>query len=188
MILYKIQGKATISKPSDCIKIDLASRIQLHELKSKVEADAAESATQKILKEMQDIKDFILPLALREPDHIKLPIMSTPMPYTPIRAEVNQRKCHKSHSPEETVTATANVDFPALDEWLSGLDKHLLRGRDNQNYARFSTYFIEEGFLRLDDITGLTGKEICDMFKAYGINLGTANRLVRWAKEDAALL
>ncbi|KAF8509016.1 hypothetical protein BU17DRAFT_70602 [Hysterangium stoloniferum] len=183
--LVKSQGKASITKPPT--SLDLTPRIQLRDLKAKLDDNSAVTETQKLLAEMRQLKDFVLPMALNQPE-IKFPKAAVPTPYTPIRVGDEGSASPKNVYKAESHKMASEVDYPTLEQWLGSLDVHSLRGRDNQNYSRFHPLFIEQGFLRLDDLADLSGKDLLDLFEQHGMNAGTANRLIRWAKEDSTIL
>ena len=75
-----------------------------------------------------------------------------------------------------------STDYPLLSNWLKGVDDHPTWGRDHQDYFQWASPLWTEGYLRLDDLQQLSQKDLhetCD-----GMNAGTAQRLLGFAKED----
>ena len=76
----------------------------------------------------------------------------------------------------------STTDYPLISDWLKGLDDHTTRGRDVQNYFQWASPLRTEGYLRLDDLRQLSQKDLRE--SCYGMNAGTARRLLGFAKED----
>jgi hypothetical protein len=75
-----------------------------------------------------------------------------------------------------------STDYPLLSDWLKCVDDHPTRGRDHQDYLQWAIPLRTEGYLQLDDFQQLSQKDLretCD-----GMNAGTAQRLLGFAKED----
>jgi hypothetical protein len=56
-----------------------------------------------------------------------------------------------------------------------------VHGRDNQKYTDFAIQLHEHGLLRVDDLTLFSPQEVVTM---GGMSIGTAARIVEWAKAD----
>ena len=78
------------------------------------------------------------------------------------------------------------IGFPPISNWLTGLDNHPTQGQDNQNYKKWIEPFLDDGLLRLDDLLGLEAEYFVRKF--VDMNMGTAHRLERYAREDIANL
>jgi len=71
-----------------------------------------------------------------------------------------------------------------ISEWLTSLDDHADRGQDNLNFRQYSMVLFNEGIIRVDDLVDLNTAERVQA--VIGSNWGTANRLLKFAKEDVA--
>ncbi|KAJ7801594.1 hypothetical protein B0H14DRAFT_2615125 [Mycena olivaceomarginata] len=72
--------------------------------------------------------------------------------------------------------------FPAITEWLEGLDSDEDRGADSLNYQQYGGTFADIGIIRLDDLLEVeTAEKLQELAK---MNWGTAKRLIKFAKED----
>ncbi|KAK0211655.1 hypothetical protein IW262DRAFT_1519311 [Armillaria fumosa] len=75
------------------------------------------------------------------------------------------------------------ADCPELDVWLPSLDMHPRHGKFNINYQQFIPIFHAHGVYDVGDITDLSSERIIGI-GGPNMTLGTANRLVKLAKEE----
>jgi hypothetical protein len=75
-----------------------------------------------------------------------------------------------------------------LKTWFVDLDLDEVRGADSLGFVQFVDPFAREGLLRLDDVSSFdSAMELRTTFPGI-LNIGTARRLLKYAKEDAAEL
>ncbi|KAJ7257020.1 hypothetical protein C8J57DRAFT_1649150 [Mycena rebaudengoi] len=72
--------------------------------------------------------------------------------------------------------------YPAIMEWLQGLDEDEDRGEDNLNYQQFAGTLNDVGIIRLDDL--LEVDTVDKLQQLTGMNWGTAKQLMKFAEED----
>jgi hypothetical protein len=84
-----------------------------------------------------------------------------------------------SNSPE--MIEEPSIKYPTVESWLQSLIDDSIRGCDNVDYSAFSQPFIKNGILRLDDLTRLTSGDLCNIMD---MNIGTATRILEWARCD----
>jgi hypothetical protein len=93
---------------------------------------------------------------------------------------------HSSPLPPKRHATDVAVDYPALDEWLEMLEGNLTRNRHGEKYAQYARNLVDTHKLfTIEDLVPLSGSELA----AVGnMEFGTASRILRYAKEDAAAL
>jgi hypothetical protein len=74
---------------------------------------------------------------------------------------------------------------PSIGNWLSSLDADTTRSRHLIFYQQYTQAFENNAILDLMDMEDLTESEITQL---TGAPLGSAKRLVKYAKEDIAKL
>ncbi|KAH7917783.1 hypothetical protein BV22DRAFT_998012, partial [Leucogyrophana mollusca] len=84
--------------------------------------------------------------------------------------------------PHKRRAETAFADtYPDIDDWLASLDEHATRGRKNANFRQYTNKLVSNGIEELGDLLELSTEKLQDL---GGMNFGTANRLLRFARED----
>lgn len=114
---------------------------------------------------------------------------STAQPSPPITSHSHHsRKTSLSVIPssDDFPDLALDVDYPLLSEWLSSLDAHPTRGRDQLAYVQWTNPLRLEGFLRLNDIHGLSCTEMQEVCE--GMKKGMAARILGFAREDVKAL
>lgn len=91
----------------------------------------------------------------------------TPAPTAPINAEPSPPQKRK---------------YPAIAEWLQGLDDDEDRGEDKLDYHQYATVLNDVGIIRLDDLLEVGSVE--KLQELTEMNWGTAKRLMKFAGED----
>ncbi|KAJ3791407.1 hypothetical protein GGU11DRAFT_761627, partial [Lentinula aff. detonsa] len=81
-------------------------------------------------------------------------------------------------------TPSKHAATPLISEWLVSLDEHAERGQDKLNFSQFAVAFWEEGIIRVDDLVDLETPE--RLQKLIMSNWGTANRLLKYARQEVA--
>ncbi|KAF9067393.1 hypothetical protein BDP27DRAFT_1422950 [Rhodocollybia butyracea] len=82
-----------------------------------------------------------------------------------------------SHQSLETISHASCIRLASVVG-----DEQKERGNDSVNYARFDGVLRDEGILRIDDLLDLRTAD--HLQRMLGCNWGTANRIMRYAKED----
>jgi hypothetical protein len=77
------------------------------------------------------------------------------------------------------------ISYPLVSDWLAGLNSDEMRNRDNIPYAAYTEKLIDNGILRLDDLTRFSPTELSTL---ACMNIGTAARIADWAKADKSSL
>ncbi|KAJ3739917.1 hypothetical protein DFH05DRAFT_1463488 [Lentinula detonsa] len=81
-------------------------------------------------------------------------------------------------------TPSKHAVTPLISEWLVSLDEDAERGQDKLNFSQFAFAFLEEGIIRVDDLVDLETPE--RLQKLIMSNWGTANRLLKYARQEVA--
>lgn len=103
-------------------------------------------------------------------------------PLPPAPPPVSPAKAAPASSPPSTPSKHAAT--PLISEWLVSLDEHTERGQDKLDFSRFAFAFLQEGIIRVDDLVDLETPERVQ--KLIMSNWGTANRLLKYTKQDVA--
>jgi hypothetical protein len=105
------------------------------------------------------------------------------LPYYPRSPPQRKRRYSEDDSSDERNTSddSATGPDPLIAEWLNGLVLDPIRGCDNINYASFTDRLTDNGILRLGDLTHFKASDLVGL---AGMNIGTAARIINWAKQD----
>ncbi|KAK6981232.1 hypothetical protein R3P38DRAFT_3234491 [Favolaschia claudopus] len=112
------------------------------------------------------------------------PVLETPQPSAqmPVAATGSSRQSALFADPPSSGTKrAASETAPSMSEWLLSLDMDSGRGRHNSNFYGCYDTFADNGILDLTDMEDLQSGDIVNML---GCVVGTANRLVKYAKAD----
>ena len=120
--------------------------------------------------------------------HVPHPF-SFPQPYVPSYGPSRKRRYNYeplsdpvvSDDAESTGPTNIVISYPLVSDWLAGLALDEIRGRDNIPYAAYTEKLADHGIVRLDDLTRFSPTELRDL---ACMNIGTAARIVDWAKAD----
>ncbi|KAK6971800.1 hypothetical protein R3P38DRAFT_2835562 [Favolaschia claudopus] len=116
------------------------------------------------------------------------PVLETPQPSAqmPVAATGSSRQSALFADPPSSGTKrAASETAPSMSEWLLSLDMDSGRGRHNSNFYGYYDTFADNGILDLTDMEDL---QLGDIVNMLGCVVGTANRLVKYAKADLSSL
>jgi len=80
-----------------------------------------------------------------------------------------------------TLSAENPSELPELNDWLEGVDRDHLRGQRGHRFSQLSAGFELDGLTSVIDLEGITVDALVDK---TGIDERTAQRLLRFARED----
>lgn len=84
-----------------------------------------------------------------------------------------------------SVKQTCPVDYPDTDVWLDSLDKDPIRGKRNLDFSQYAKLLKDNGIFDLEDLLALSTDKLQEL---SGMNLGIANWVMNFAKEDVSQL
>lgn len=74
------------------------------------------------------------------------------------------------------------IDYPDIDAWLASLDSDDVRGKKQLNFSQYIEKLHGNGILDLEDLLSLSLDQLQEF---SGMNFGTANRVMNYAKDDS---
>lgn len=79
-----------------------------------------------------------------------------------------------------------SIEYPDLKPWLEALDTNRTRNKHGEIFSQYGSTLVDTHKLyTIEDITSLTSQELAAV---AGMDFGMASRIIRFAKDDAALL
>lgn len=92
---------------------------------------------------------------------------------------------HSSLPSKRSATGPA-ISYPELQQWLADLEVNPTRNKHGEQFTKFADALVNTHKLfTIDDIVSLTATELAQV---GNMEFGTASRVIRFAKDDAAAL
>jgi hypothetical protein len=89
-------------------------------------------------------------------------------------------------TPKRSPFENSDVDYPALKPWLASLDENPSRNKHNEEFSQYAPVLVDTlKLFTLEDVVSLPAKELAEV---ADIGYGTATRILRFAREDIAML
>jgi hypothetical protein len=94
---------------------------------------------------------------------------------------------HPSPSPPLKRHATDSaINYPDLKQWFASLEENSTRNKHGEKFTQYTNALVTTHKLfTIEDIIPLTASELATVGE---MEFGTASRIIRFAKEDAAAL
>lgn len=139
-----------------------------------------------IQKEKEDIKASkkarkSLQQALNTPSRFSRNPFRTPLHLSQVASPSPPTKKRSAHDAELDGHSDIGVEYPSLEEWLTRLDRTSGRRAQDFQFISLLQKFTAEGITDLEVFNEL-GQDV--LKKEFGLPLGQAIRLAKWARED----